>query len=406
MSLGESRSFGFFAWTWAEPLFIVEVRFPFGSDCIPMTSAALCLSLALQLPVAPDPLALDPDSLLALHQALQSFGDFQQPYSAPMDVNDPDAGVTDATVEVSAGCLQGGPQVIILDADIDEAPERYLVLDKAWHDLPAGTLLLVSGSSVTVIPTHEDSPELARAETLLAFLDYLPISTDWNALAVPNTALSVTELNPDEFLQGFIPSSKVEAVSEATLAIWEGVLPNLLLELWRRDELARYRDDRLALVDPHLYAEIATAFLQGNPMEGADTFHVYAVTAFGQILLCGENTSAQISIDPHGGHVSTESDLPDPADAVERNWKLAFLLEALDGPYLDVTDDDEQPLHAHARDRLGPLAPNEIYSFSPAVSEGGWNAAHLVKADRLAELEALAGITPRKPPTQPDGDNR
>jgi len=112
MSLGESRSFGFFAWTWAEPLFIVEVRFPFGSDCIPMTSAALCLSLALQLPVAPDPLALDPDSLLALHQALQSFGDFQQPYSAPMDVNDPDAGVTDATVEVSAGCLQGGPQVI------------------------------------------------------------------------------------------------------------------------------------------------------------------------------------------------------------------------------------------------------------------------------------------------------
>ncbi len=406
MSLGEPRSFGFIAWTWAEPLFIVQVRFPFGSDCIPMTSTALCLSLALQLPVAADPLALDPDSLLALHQALQSFGDFQQPYSAPMDVNDPDAGATDATVEVSAGCLQGGPQVIILDADIDEAPERYLVLDKAWHDLPAGTLLLVSGGSVTIIPTHEGSPELARAETLLAFLDYLPISTDWNALAVPNTALPVTELNSDEFLQGFIPSSKVEAVPEATLAAWEGVLPNLLLALWRRDGLARYRNDKLAMVDPGRYAGLVAAHLRGNPLEAVDTFHAYAVTAFGQILICGETTAIQVSVDAHSGDVSAVSDAPGPSDAAERDWDLEYLLTFLDGPYLDVTDEDEQPLYEHARERLGPLAPHEIYSFSPAVSEGGWNAAHLVKADRLAELEALAGITPRKPPTQPDGDNR
>ena len=372
----------------------------------PMTSAAVCLSLALQLPVASEPLAVDPDSLLALHQALQSFGEFQQPYSAPVDVTDPDAGATDATVEISAGCVKDGPQVIILDADVDDSSERYLVLNEPWQSLPAGTLLLVSGSTATVISTQEANKETAQAEAMLNFLDYLPINLGSNSLAGPNPDVTAAEIDSDSFMQNFAMSSEGESVSEAAFAAWEGKLPGLLLALWQRDGFARYRDDKLALVDPHLYAEVATAFLQGNPMEGADTFHVYAVTAFGQILLCGENTSAQISIDPHSGHVSTESDLPDPADAVERNWKLAFLLEALDGPYLDVTDDDEQPLHAHARDRLGPLAPNEIYSFSPAVSEGGWNAAHLVKADRLAELEALAGITPRKPPTQPDGDNR
>ncbi|HID7843035.1 TPA: hypothetical protein ACXIC2_004355, partial [Stenotrophomonas maltophilia] len=109
----------------------------------PMTSAALCLSLALQLPVASEPLVVDPDSLLALHQALQSFGEFQQPYSAPVDVTDPDAGVTDATVEISAGCVQDGPQVIILDADVDDSSERYLVLSEPWQSLPAGTLLIV-----------------------------------------------------------------------------------------------------------------------------------------------------------------------------------------------------------------------------------------------------------------------
>ncbi len=368
----------------------------------PMTSAALCLSLALQLPVASEPLAVDPDSLRALHQALQSFGEFQQPYSAPLDVTDPDAGVTDATVEISAGCVKDGPQVIILNADVDDSSERYLVLNEPWQSLPAGTLLLVSGSTATVISTQEANKETTQAEAMLNFLDYLPINPGSNSLAGPNPDVTAAEIDSDSFTQNFAMSSEGEPVSEAAFAAWEGKLPGLLLALWQRDGFARYRDDKLALVDPHLYAEVATAFLQGNPMEGAETFHVYAVTAFGQILLCGENTSTQISIDPHSGHVTTESDVPDPADAAERNWKLAFLLEALDGPYLDVTDDDERPLHAHALDRLGPLAPNEIYSFSPAVSEGGWNAAHLVKTDRLAELKALAATVAKARPTKLD----
>ncbi|ELC7363670.1 MULTISPECIES: GAD-like domain-containing protein [Stenotrophomonas] len=372
----------------------------------PMTSAAVCLSLALQLPVASEPLAVDPDSLLALHQALQSFGEFQQPYSAPVDVTDPDAGATDATVEISAGCVKDGPQVIILDADVDDSSERYLVLNEPWQSLPAGTLLLVSGSTATVISTQEANKETAQAEAMLNFLDYLPINLGSNSLAGPNPDVTAAEIDSDSFMQNFAMSSEGESVSEAAFAAWEGKLPGLLLALWQRDGFARYRDDKLALVDPHLYAEVATAFLQGNPMEGADTFHVYAVTAFGQILLCGENTSTPISIDPHSGHVTTESDVPDPADAAERNWKLEFLLEALDGPYLDVTDDDERPLHAHALDRLGPLAPNEIYSFSPAVSEGGWNAAHLVKTDRLAELKALAATVVKARPTQPDVSGR
>lgn len=372
----------------------------------PMTSAALCLSLGLQLPVASEPLVVDPDSLLALHQALQSFGEFQQPYSAPVDVTDPDAGVTDATVEISAGCVQDGPEVIILDADVDDSSERYLVLNEPWQSLPAGTLLLVSGSTATVISTQEANKETEQAEAMLNFLDYLPINLGSNSLAGPSPDVTAAEVDFDRFMQNFAVSSEGEPVTEATFGAWEGKLPGLLLALWRRDGLARYRDDRLVLVDPHLYAEVTTAFMQGNAMEGADTFHVYAVTTFGQILLCGENTSAQISIDPHSGHVTTESNVPGPADAAERNWKLAFLLEALDGPYLDVTDDDEQPLHAHARDRLGPLAPNEIYSFSPAVSEGGWNAAHLVKTDRLAELKALAATVARTQQTQPEVGDR
>lgn len=371
-----------------------------------MSSTALCLSVALQLPAPPHPLAMDPDSLEALQQALQTFGEFQQPYSAPIDPYDPDAGVIDAAVEVAAGCLHDGPPVIILDDDADEALQRHLVLEESWHGLPAGALLLVSGSKATAIPSHESTPQLAHAGAMLTFLGHLSIGFDGNALAAPGMGAQPAGIESDAFMQSFTVSSKGEAVPEATLAAWEGVLPDLLLALWRRDGFARYRDDRLVMVDPHLYAGVVETYLQGNPLQHADTFHAYAVTAFGQILLCGENTAVQISIDPHGAQVSADSDVPGPADAAERYWKLAFLLDVLDGPYLDVTDEEERPLHAHALDSLGPLAPNEIYSFSPAVVEGGWEAAHLVKRDRLAELKSLAEQAAARRSFRPDAEYR
>lgn len=406
MDPAEPYSFGLFAWTSANPPFIVMGRFQFRSDSRPMSSIALCLSVALQLPATPHPLTMDPDSLKALQQALQTFGEFQQPYSAPIDPYDPDAGVIDAAVEVATGCVQDGPPVIILDDDADEAPQRYLVLEESWQDLPTGALLLVSGSKAAAIPAHESNPQLARAEAMLTFLAYLSIGLDGNALAAPGVGAQPSGIESGSFMLSFTASSKVEAVPEATLAAWEGVLPDLLVALWLRDGFARYRDDRLVMVDPHLYAGVVETYLQGNPLEHADTFHAYAVTAFGQILLCGENTAVQISIDPHGAQVWADSDVPRPADATERNWKLEFLLHALDGPYLDVTDEEERPLYAHALESVGPLAPNEIYSFSPAVVEGGWEAAHLVKRDRLSELKSLAEQTAARRSLRPDAEFR
>ncbi|MEI2261819.1 hypothetical protein OHC51_12760 [Stenotrophomonas indicatrix] len=291
-----------------------------------MSSIALCLSVALQLPATPHPLTLDPDSLGALQQALQTFGDFQQPYSAPIDPYDPDAGVIDATVELAAGCVHDGPPVIILDDDADEALQRYLVLENSWHGLPAGALLLVSGGKATVIPSHESTPQLAHAKAMLTFLDYLSIGFDGNALAAPGIGAQPAGIESDAFMQSFTVSSKGEAVPEATLAAWEGVLPDLLLALWRRDGFARYRDDRLVMVDPHLYAGVVETYLQGNPLQHADIFHAYAVTAFGQILLCGENTAVQISIDPHGAQVSADSDVPGPPmrRSATGNWRSCW----------------------------------------------------------------------------------
>ena len=345
----------------------------------------VALPVAIGSPSATaQPLTLDPDSLSALQQAVRVFGEFQQPYSAPVCTDDPEAGGFDATVEVSLGSLRDDAQVIILDDDSGDAPQRYLVLDQAWCDFPAGTVLSVQADLATAIAGDDVSPERLRAEAMLTFLDYLPLSVDGVEPA------DTQGLAYDAFLREFIASSTGEIVPEETLAAWEGVLPDLLLDLWRRDGFARYRSDRLALIDPGRYADITAAFLDGHPLLDRDPFHAYAVTAFGQILICGVSTAIHISVDPHSGQVSTDAAAPLPRNAAARNLELECLLEALDGPYLDVADDHEQPLYQCAYERLGPLASNEIYSFSPSVAEGSWNAAHLVKRDCLTELQTLA----------------
>lgn len=349
-----------------------------------MPRAALPVAITGSPSATAQPLTLDPVSLSALQRAVHVFGEFQQPYSAPVCSDDPDAGVIDAAVEVSLGSLREDAQVIILDDDSGDAPQRYLVLDQPWCEFPAGTVLSVLGDTAIAVSCDERSPKRSRAEAMLTFLDYLPLRLDGVERA------EAQGLAYDAFLREFIASSTGEIVPEATLAAWEGVLPNLLLALWRRDGFARYRSDRLALIDPGRYAAITAAFLDGHPLLDRDQFHAYAVTAFGQILICGATTSIHISVDPHSGQVSADAAPPIPRGAAARNLELECLLDALDGPYLDATGDDEQPLYEHAYERLGPLASNEIYSFSPAVAERGWNAAHLVKRDRLTELQTLA----------------
>lgn len=358
-----------------------------------MTSAALCLSLALQLPAAPEPLVVDPDSLLALHQALQSFGEFQQPYSAPMDVADPDAGTLDATVEISAGCLQNGPQVIILDADVDEAPERYLVLIEPWQSLSAGTLLLVCGDDAVVMSTQDLSQELTRAEIMLTFLDLLPVASE--ASARPESCSAITDSDTSgsivkSILDQLCASTPGLPVTDTTLTLWKGRLPDVLLALWQRDGLARYHDDRLTMVDPAQYDAVLDAFLAGSPLRGKDDFHVYAISPFGQMLICGERTGVELTFEPYEGYLCASALMTSPTSSTIRNKRLHNFLLTLDDPELDVLTEDEEPMFWRVREMLGPLGDGEIYASKQSVSEHGWRLGGLVKREALDVLAELA----------------
>lgn len=358
-----------------------------------MTSMALCLSVALHLPATPYPLTIDPNSLAALQQALQTFGAFQQPYSAPIDPYDPDAGVIDAAVEVAAGCVQDGPPVIILDDDAEQEPRRYLVLNEPWQSLPAGTLLLVSGDKATVISGLEWNPELARAEMMLTFLDLLP--NDPEARGRPEACSPATDFDaPDPFMKSVLDQLSTHSpgspVTEVTLALWRGRLPDALLALWQRDGLARYHDDRLTMVNPEHYAALLDVFLADSPLSGKDSFHTYAISPFGQMFFCGERTGVELMLEPHEGCLCAPAAMTVRTSSIDRNSRLHDFLLTLDDSEMDVLAEDGEPMLWRAREMLGPLGDGEVYTSTEPVAEYGWRLSSLVKRKALDVLAELA----------------
>ncbi len=336
---------------------------------------------------------MDPDSLAALQQALQTFGEFQQRYSAPIDAYDPDVGVIDAAVEVSAGCVQDGPPVIILDDDAEQALRRYLVLEAPWHELPTGALLLVSGSKASSIPAQESNLELARAESMLIFLDMLPEDPEGRDHPETRSAVADTDASAPfmtSLLAQLRTSTPGSPVTATMLTLWKGRIPDVLLELWQRDGFARYHDDRLALVNPLGYEAVLAAFLAGSPLWGKDDFHVYAISPFGQMLICGERTGVELTFEPHEGYLCAPAAMTLPASSIDRNRRLHDFLLTLDDPELDVLAEDGEPMSWRAREILGPLGDGEIYTSTEPVREHGWRLGSLVKRKTLDVLAELA----------------
>ena len=54
----------------------------------------------------------------------------------------------------------------------------------------------------------------------------------------------------------------------------------------------------------------------------------------------------------------------------------------------DIQDESGQPLFEHALARLGPLEPDEVYGFEPAIVLGG-----KIRLENLAKLELDAHLT-------------
>jgi hypothetical protein len=143
-------------------------------------------------------------------------------------------------------------------------------------------------------------------------------------------------------------------------------------------------DGRLGRVDADTWRPAAVAWTAGLDVEpGPGGWVPVARKPFGTMRVTSPATGVSLTIHPARGWLF-------PA-----HGPIGALGEV--GPDdVDVFDVDDKPLFLRARERLGPVGPDTLYAFVPALGRGGEpRLEHLEIAAALPHVLDLAEVTER-----------
>jgi len=171
---------------------------------------------------------------------------------------------------------------------------------------------------------------------------------------------------------------------------YQGKLPKLLLEYWADHGWCGYGDGIFWIVNPQEYEGVVASWIEGTYLQGRDTYHLIARSAFGDLYLWGEKTGFSLKITSvlsrcviHNFEINCE----------ELNRELQdFLLS------MDVDTNDYGELFTPAMKKLGPLRHDEMYGFVPALMLAGPDTLdHLEKVKAVEHLTLLSQIAELEP---------
>ncbi len=173
------------------------------------------------------------------------------------------------------------------------------------------------------------------------------------------------------FIDSFGEATQRIPVPEFSLRKWENVLPPVLLEYWKDEGWAGYANGLLWTVNPDDFEHIKDAWLQGTPLESFDKFHVIARSAFGNLYLCGERTGRSVSIICIHNEILALKNRLKPKELSAQNITIQSLFGGSEPGDFDYADSSDKLLFSRALKKYGPLAPDEMYGFEPALVLGG-----------------------------------
>jgi hypothetical protein len=204
--------------------------------------------------------------------------------------------------------------------------------------------------------------------------------------------------NFEVFIDEFGEATHRVEVPAASIEKWHGKLPDQLLEYWKEEGWCGYANGLFWTVNPDDYEDLVDEWLEDTPLEQIDAFHVIARTAFGQLYVCGERTGVSVTISCEIGSVFALPKELKPKSREDQDWSVKAFL-GLNNDNCNLDDESGLPLFNRALAKLGPLAPDEMYGFEPAIILGG-----KMRLENLAKLKLDVHLTILRqlaPPTMP-----
>jgi hypothetical protein len=192
--------------------------------------------------------------------------------------------------------------------------------------------------------------------------------------------------------EGFGPAIHAKPASPEKIAKFKGKLPDQLLKYWELYGFSGYGKGLFCLVDPDEYEPALEAWIGDTDFMETDEHYVIARSAFGKLFLWGKKTGQNLTIEPLWAMIF-------PSDSAEEVKKtgadklVAYFMCGQNKEMLDFEDYLEKPLFNRALKTLGPLEPDEMYAFEPALALGGKaDLKFLTKVKAVEHLVFLADL--------------
>jgi len=196
----------------------------------------------------------------------------------------------------------------------------------------------------------------------------------------------MSDLKLAYLLRKFGKLAKSRPFSAERASLYEGKLPDALIELWRAEGIGMWLKGKFQFCDPQEYTSI-TKMICSNDLEFSSAkSHIFGFTAFGELLLWNEQ---------HGNFRVNLPNQTAQADKLTSNEvspdiDIKAALMFLDDDSTDVFEDtpDAKPMFQKTLVKLGELDLGECYGFFPALALGG--EAKLPNVRRVRALEHFA----------------
>ncbi|MET0401372.1 MAG: GAD-like domain-containing protein [Cystobacter sp.] len=195
----------------------------------------------------------------------------------------------------------------------------------------------------------------------------------------------------DEYFQVFVDeigeATSRMTVPESSIKKFKGVLPEQFLTYWKEEGWCEYGNGLFWTVNPEEYGGLVDLWLAGTPYEKVDTFHVVARSPFGKLYAWGERNNRTLTIScPNNALVAIDAELRTPEEDPDMAAQVFF--SSKNKRSFDFKDSTGKGLFERALKKLGPLRPDEIYGFEPALVAGGMN-----RLENLSKLNLFAHLT-------------